>query len=289
MLIPIIESIILGIVQGATEFIPVSSSAHLIIVPWLFGWTDPALTSLPFDVALHLGTLAAVLAFFARDWIRLIRAFFQSILERRVNPDPDRRLAWLLIIGTIPGAVAGFLFEGAIDDLFHTPGTPISAAAMLVMAAIIAVFGLILLLADRLARHTRGLEKMTLVQAILIGLSQALAIFPGVSRSGATIASGLALGFKRDDAARFSFLLSAPIIAGVGAKSLWDVISDSGPGALGGNALILFAAGFLAAAVSGFFCMRFLVNYLQKHPINVFAFYRWGLAILVAVVALVRK
>jgi undecaprenyl-diphosphatase len=289
MPITILQSIILGLVQGATEFIPVSSSAHLIIVPWLFGWTDPALTSLPFDVALHLGTLTAVLAFFARDWVRLIRAFFQSILERRVNPDPDRRLAWLLIIGTIPGAIAGFLFEGAIDDLFHKPGTPISATAMLVMAAIIAGFGLILLLADRLARHTQSLEKLTLVQTILIGLSQALAIFPGVSRAGATIASGLAIGFKRDDAARFSFLLSAPIIAGIGAKSLWDAVSDAGSGILGGNAPILFAAGFLAAAVSGFFCMRFLVNYLRTHPINVFAYYRWGLAILVAVVVLVRK
>ncbi len=286
MPISILQSIILGLVQGATEFIPVSSSAHLIIVPWLLGWTDPALTSLTFDVALHLGTLAAVLVFFAKDWVRLIRAFLRSILERRINPDPDRRLAWLLILATIPGAIAGFLFEGAIDDLFHKPGAPIASAAMLVMAAIIAGFGLVLLLADRVARHTQGLEKLTLVQTILIGISQALAIFPGVSRSGATIASGLALGFKRDDAARFSFLLSAPIIAGVGLKSLWDVISETGSGALSGNGPVLFAAGFLAAAVSGFFCMRFLVNYLQKHPINVFAFYRWGLAALIVIVVI---
>jgi undecaprenyl-diphosphatase len=289
MINTIIQSIILGLVQGATEFIPVSSSAHLIIVPWLLGWTDPALTSLPFDVALHLGTLAAVLAFFARDWIRLIRAFFQSILERRINPDPDRRLAWLLIIGTIPGAIAGFLFEGAIDDLFHKPGAPIAAIAMLVMAAIIAGFGLILLLADRLARHTQGLEKLTLVQTLLIGFSQALAIFPGVSRSGATIASGLALGFKRDDAARFSFLLSAPIIAGAGAKSLWDVVSAAGEGVLSANELILFPAGFLAAAISGWLCIRFLLNYLQKRNVNLFVFYRWGLGILIAVIVFYRR
>jgi undecaprenyl-diphosphatase len=289
MPIPILQSILLGLVQGATEFIPVSSSAHLIIVPWLLGWTHPALTSLPFDVALHLGTLAAVLVFFARDWIRLIRAFLQSLLERRIGADPDRRLAWLLIIGTLPGAVAGFLFEGAIDDLFHRPGAPISATSMLVMAAIIAGFGLILLLADRFARHIRSIGELTLVQTVLIGLSQALAVFPGVSRSGATIAAGLALGFKRDDAARFSFLLSAPIIAGAGLKSIWDVISDAGSGTLTGNELILFPAGFLAAAVSGFFCMRFLVNYLRKHPINVFAYYRWGLAILIAAVALVKS
>jgi undecaprenyl-diphosphatase len=288
MPIPILQSILLGLVQGATEFIPVSSSAHLIIVPWLLGWTHPALTSLPFDVALHLGTLAAVLVFFARDWIRLIRAFLQSLLERRIGADPDRRLAWLLIIGTLPGAVAGFLFEGAIDDLFHRPGAPISATSMLVMAAIIAGFGLILLLADRFARHIRSIGELTLVQTVLIGLSQALAVFPGVSRSGATIAAGLALGFKRDDAARFSFLLSAPIIAGAGLKSLWDVLSDAGSGALTGSELVLFPAGFLAAAVSGFFCMRFLVNYLRTHPINVFAYYRWGLAAIIAIVALIR-
>jgi undecaprenyl-diphosphatase len=288
MLIPLIESIILGLVQGATEFIPVSSSAHLIIVPWLFGWNDPALTGLPFDVALHLGTLTAVLVFFAADWIRLLRAFLLSVRERRIGADPDRRLAWLLILGTIPGVLAGYLFEGAIDDLFHRPGEPIAPAAMLVMAAIIAGFGLILLLADRLARHAQGLEKLTLKQTILIGLAQAFAIFPGVSRSGSTIAAGLALGLKREDAARFSFLLSAPIIAGAGAKSLLDIVRGWG-GAAAGDSLWLFPAGFLAAAVSGFFCIRFLVNYLRTHPIDLFAYYRWGLAILVAVVAVTRR
>jgi undecaprenyl-diphosphatase len=284
----ILESVILGLIQGATEFIPVSSSAHLIIVPWLLGWTDPTLTSLPFDIALHLGTLAAVLIFFAKDWVRLIRAFFQSLFQRRIDADPDRRLAWLLILGTIPGAAAGFFFEGAIDDLFHKPGAPVSPATMLVMAAIIAGFGAILLWADRAARHAQGLERLTLAQAALIGLSQALAVFPGVSRSGATIAAGLALGLKRDEAARFSFLLSAPIIAGTGAKSLWDVFSDYQTGALSSADLILFIAGFLAAAVSGYLCIRFLLEYLRRHRIDVFAFYRWGLAVLVAVVALTR-
>ncbi len=288
MLVTIIESIILGFVQGATEFIPVSSSAHLIIVPWLLGWTDPALTSLPFDVALHLGTLAAVLAFFAKDWVRLIRAFFQSILQRRIGADPDRRLIWLLILGTIPGAVAGFLFEGAIDDLFHKPGVPISPAAMLVMAAIVAAFGAILLLADRIARHTQGMESLTLAQTILIGLSQALAIFPGVSRSGSTIAAGLALGLTRNDAARFSFLLSAPIIAGAGLKSLWDVYSSMKAGTLSNTELLLFPIGFLAAAVSGYLCIRFLLNYLQKRNIDVFVFYRWGLAIVIAAAAFLK-
>jgi undecaprenyl-diphosphatase len=289
MLITIIESIILGIIQGATEFIPISSSAHLIVVPWLLGWTDPALTSLAFDVALHLGTLSAVLLYFAKDWIRLVRAFFQSLLERRINPDPDRRLIWLLLLGTIPGAVAGFLFESEIDDLFHAPGVPITPVAMLVMAAIVSGFGVLLLLADRLARHAQGTEKLTLGQTILIGLSQALAIFPGVSRSGATIASGLALGLKRDDAARFSFLLSAPIIAGVGLKSLWDVIESAKAGTLSSSELLLFPAGFFAAALSGYVCIRFLLKYLQKHRMDVFVYYRWGLAVVIAAVALAKS
>jgi undecaprenyl-diphosphatase len=288
MLFTIIQSVILGIVQGATEFIPVSSSAHLIIVPWLLGWDDPALISLPFDVALHLGTLAAVLAFFAGDWIRLARGFLRSLREHRIGGDPDRRLAWLLLIGTVPGAVAGFLFEGAIDDLFHKPGAPISPAAMLAMAAIVAVFGLVLLLADRLARHTQDLDGISLKQTVVIGCAQALAIFPGVSRSGATIAAGLGLGFKRADAARFSFLLSAPIIAGAGVKSLFDVVSDAQAGAFSISDLALFAAGFLAAAASGYLCIRFLLNYLQQHRIDLFAAYRFVLAAVIAAVALAR-
>ncbi len=208
---------ILGIVQGVTEFIPISSSAHLIIIPWLFGWTDPALTSLSFDVALHLGTLLAVLVFFARDWINLIRAFFQSLVERRIGPDPERKLAWFVVLGTIPGGIAESVREQdrrSVSPAWCThPGVN-----MLVMAAIIAGFGALLWLADHLASHLRGLNDLILKDTILIGLSQALAIFPGVSRSGSTITAGLALGIKRETATRFSFLLSAPIIAGAGLK-----------------------------------------------------------------------
>ncbi len=288
MLPTILESIILGIVQGATEFIPISSSAHLIIVPWLFGWTDPALTSLTFDVALHLGTLLAVLAFFAQDWIRLIRAFFQSIAERRIGPDPERRLAWLVVIGTIPGGIAGILFESKLDALFHQPGVPIARAAMVIMAAIIAGFGVLLLLADRLARHVQGMQDLSLKNTLLIGFSQALAVFPGVSRSGSTITTGLALGLKREAAAKFSFLLSAPIIAGAGLKSLWEIYSGLKTGAVAHTDLILFPIGFCMAAISGFLCIRFLLNYLQKHNVNVFVYYRWALALLIVVVALLR-
>ncbi len=284
----ILQAIILGLVQGATEFIPISSSAHLIIVPWLAGWENPALTSLPFDVALHLGTLLAVLIFFASDWIRLIRAGIASIVERRIGGDPDRRLAWFVLLGTIPGAIAGALFEPEIERLFHQPGTPISNEAMIVMAFIIAGLGLLLWLADRLARHQETIQQMTLFQAILIGLAQAFAVFPGVSRSGSTITAGLALGLKREAAAKFSFLLSAPVIAGAGLKSLVEIFVGAQTGAIAQGDLILFPIGFIAGAITGYFCIRFLMNYVQKHTMNVFVYYRLALAVLVIVVALAR-
>jgi undecaprenyl-diphosphatase len=288
MIITILEAIILGLVQGATEFIPVSSSAHLIIVPWLFGWNDPALTSLTFDVALHIGTLIAVLAFFASDWVRLVKAWILSVKERKIGDDPDRRLAWFVVIGTIPGGIAGIFFESKIDALFHQPGVPIAATAMLVMAVIIAALGTIMLVADRLARHVVELRGLTFNKILVIGFAQALAIFPGVSRSGSTISAGLGLGLKREAAARFSFLLSAPIIAGAGLKSLYDIYSGLKTGAIAQNELILFPIGLVVAAISGYLCIRFLMNYLQKHTTNVFVYYRWALAALVAVVALVR-
>lgn len=285
----IIEAIILGIVQGLTEFIPISSSAHLIIIPWLFKWTDPALTSLSFDVALHLGTLVAVLAFFARDWVRLIRAWFLSIKERKIAGDVDRRIAWFIIIGCIPGAIAGWLGESKIDELFHQPNMPIQTNAILVLAIIIVLLAFALFIVERTAKHTRDMSSMTFKDAAIIGLAQALAIFPGVSRSGSTITAGLALGLKREDAARFSFLLGAPIIAGAGLKSVYDMVKAAHAGlGLAGSELILFPIGIIVAAISGYLCIKYLLNYLQKHSTDVFVYYRWVLAGLIVVVALLR-
>ena len=285
----IIEAIVLGIVQGLTEFIPVSSSAHLIIVPWLFKWTDPALTSLSFDVALHMGTLVAVLWFFAADWVRLIRAWFLSIKEHKIAGDNDRRMAWLILLGTIPGGIAGVLGESKIDKLFHQPNTPISVNAILVLAIIIILLAIALFIVDRTAKHTRGMNSLTFKDVAIIGLSQAFAIFPGVSRSGSTITAGLALGLKREDAARFSFLLGAPIIAGAGLKSAWDLLQQSQAGAgLAGSELILFPIGIVAAAISGYFCIKYLMRFLQNHSMDVFVYYRWALAALIVVVSLLR-
>jgi undecaprenyl-diphosphatase len=280
----ILQAIILGIVQGLTEYVPVSSSAHLILVPWLFGWNNAAITSLPFDVALHMGTLLAVLAYFAGDWVRLIRAGVVSIIERRVGNDPDRRLAWLIIIGCIPGGIAGLLGESAIEHWFHQPNVPIRPAALLLMAGIIALLGLLLYLADRASGHERPLASLSLKDAIVVGLAQALAVFPGVSRSGSTITAGLGLGLKREAAARYSFLLSAPIVAGAGAKSLLDLLGTNLPAA----DFAIFLAGFLAAAVSGYLTIRALLGYLQKHSAALFVYYRWALAVLIVVVVLAR-
>ena len=288
-MISILEAIILGIFQGLTEFIPVSSSAHLIVVPWLFGWSDLAVNSLAFDVALHLGTLVAVLWFFSADWLRLIRAGIASLRERKIGADPDRRLAWLLVIGCIPGGIAGVLAESQVEALFHQPDQPHQPVAMIGIAVMLAVAGAALLLADRLARHQRGLNSLGLKDALIIGCAQALALFPGVSRSGATITAGLALGLERPAAARFSFLLSAPIVAGAGLKSAWDVFQELQAGTMAASSLIFFPIGFAAAAITGYFCIKFLLQYLQGHSTAVFAYYRWALAALIVVVALARS
>lgn len=284
----IFQAIILGIVQGLAEFIPISSSAHLIIVPWLFHWDDPVLDSLSFDVALHMGTLVALLLFFAADWIRLIRAGVASIVERKIGGDPDRKLAWLILIGTIPGGIAGVLGESKITELFHKPNAPIQPAAMIALAVLLALLGLALFIAERIARHLRGLESITLKDALLIGLAQAFAIFPGVSRSGSTITAGLALGLQREAAARFSFLLSAPIIAGAGAKSLYDIFKDIRGGMITPDELVLFPIGVVVAGISGYLCIKYLLRYLQSHSTDIFVYYRWALAVVIILVALAR-
>ncbi len=281
-----IQSIILGIVQGLSEFIPISSSAHLVIVPWLFGWTNPALTSLTFDVALHLGTLLAVLVFFAADWGRLIAAWFKSVAQFKIGDDPNRKMAWYIVLACIPGGISGVLLESKIGEAFHN--NPIPKGSMLFMAASIVLLAFLLWLADRFAAHRKTFGQIKAKDALYIGLAQALAVIPGVSRSGATITAGLALGLEREAAARFSFLLSAPIIAGAGLKSLYELAKQVHTGAVAGAELAIFPIGFVAAAISGFICIKFLLNYLKKHSTSVFVWYRFALAALVLIVALAR-
>jgi undecaprenyl-diphosphatase len=184
--------------------------------------------------------------------------------------------------------VVGLLMEKKIEALFHQPGVPIASSAMVVMGLIIIVLGVVLFLADKLAKHDKALNQMTLKDVLIIGCAQALAIFPGVSRSGSTISAGLALGLKRDTAARFSFYLSAPIIAGAGLKSIYDIYEGIKTGGIASNDWVLFPIGLITAAVSGYFCIRFLLKYLQTHSVNPFVYYRWGLAVLIIIVALAR-
>ena len=264
---------------------PISSSAHLIIVPWLFKWSDPGLA---FDISLHLGTLIALLWIFWADWVRLIRAGVASIVERKIGNDTDRRLAWFLIIGTIPGGIAGFLGENKIEELFHQPDTSNSLGAIVIMAIIIALLGLALFIAERIAKHIRGLNKISLGDAIMIGLSQALAIFPGVSRSGSTITAGLALGLQRETAARFSFLLSAPMMLGAGLNSILDINNELANGTMVKSDLFIYAVGFVTAVVSGYLCVKLLLRFLQHHSTDVFVYYRWLLAVLIIIIALIR-
>lgn len=277
----LIQAIILGLVQGLTEFIPISSSAHLILIPWLLHWPDPGLA---FDIALHLGTLAAVLAYFWPDWLTLIRAFLASLSERRIGSDPHRRLVWLIGIGSLPGGLAGFLADDAIEAFFHAPDAPHTTGAMLLIAGLMMLLALLLWLAERFAAHRREMGQLTLLDAVLIGCAQALAILPGVSRSGSTITAGLGLGLKREVAARFSFLLATPIIAGSGVKAMLDLAETTPPM----NELALLAAGLLTAAISGYLCIHYLLRYLQRHSTIPFILYRLALGLLIIATALTR-
>jgi undecaprenyl-diphosphatase len=257
----VVRAIILGIVQGLTEFIPISSSAHLALVPWLFNWQPLGFL---FDLILHWGTLLAVFVVFWRDFVSLIAAWFRSLVRFSLA-DPQARIAWYIIIGSVPAVVLGFLFKDFVEGLFLNP--PAIGFFLLITAVILA-------LAEVLTanlRNPRSLDRMNWVDAVAIGLAQALALAPGISRSGSTIATGLARGLRRDEAARFSFLLGTPVIFGAGLLGLIDAVQTDVT-QVTSNWLPL-AAGFVAAAVAGVFAIRFLLRYLRNHTLYVFSLY----------------
>jgi undecaprenyl-diphosphatase len=275
--VSILQAIVLGLVQGATEFAPVSSSGHLILVPWMFGWgaIGDADMQKSFDVALHMGTLLGALIYFRRDIARYAAAWFRSIGARRMST-PDERIAWALVAGTIPGAIVGALFENVIQEKL---GAPWLIAVMLV------AFGVVLVVVDRRARSDRDFDSIGPREGLLLGTAQALALQPGVSRSGVTITAARAMGLDRESAARFSFLLSLPIIAGAGAYKAVD-LAQSG---LQGHAAE-FVAGMVASAVSGFIVIWGLLRYLKRHDFTVFLGYRMAVAavVVILIVANVR-
>jgi undecaprenyl-diphosphatase len=260
--IDVFQAIILGTVQGVTEFLPISSRAHLILIPWLFGWPDPGLT---FDVALHLGTLAALLTYFRRDWIYLATSSLR--LLKGDTKDPDARLALYIILATIPGGIAGLLFERVADE-FATPA---------VIAATLIGVALLMRSAELGGMRKKDLETMKLSDALTVGFAQALAIIPGVSRSGVTITAGLFRGMTRKAAAQYSFLLSAPIVAGAVVKKLIDIVRDGLPPDQG----LPFAVGIVVSAFFGFISIAALMRYLQTRSTFVFIYYRIALGIIV--------
>ena len=270
----VFQAIVIGVLQGLTEFIPISSSAHLELAPWIAGWQqDGLIGSLAFDVFLHLGTLTALVAYFWRDWVRLARAFFASLGQRRIGHDPDRRLAWLLVVATVPAALIGFVGEDYINEVLHgdSDGVRLAIAGFMVVGAI----GLFV--ADRLGARRRELGEMGTGTALTVGFSQALALLPGISRSGATITAGLALGLTREAAARFSFLIAAPITLGAGLYGSRHLLEEAHTG----NEWLAIAAGFVAAVVAGMLAIGFLLRWLRTRSVAVFSLYRFAFAALV--------
>lgn len=274
------QAIVLGIVQGLTEFLPISSSAHLVLLPWLFGWDDPGLT---FDVALHIGTFTAVLFYFWSDLLVMASDVWTGIRSGTPLKRPGSRLALFIIAGSIPGAVAGFLGDSAIERLFHTPGNQRTAIAAIALVMIL--LGLILALAEAVARHVRAMDELTWRDAAIVGLAQMFALIPGVSRSGSTITAGLFVNLKRETAARFSFLLALPITAGAAAKKTLDLARHN---ELAAGDRLAFVAGVLAAAIVGYLCIKFLLAYLQQHSTRVFTVYRVVVGLLVLLLLVVR-
>jgi undecaprenyl-diphosphatase len=262
------QALILGIVQGATEFLPISSSGHLVLVPAALGWVSP---SLVFDATVHLATLVAVVAVFWNDLLGLIVAWWQGLLRGHPLETTESCLAWWVILGTVPGILAGLLLEKNIELLFATPR---AAGAFLLLTA------LLLTLAEVFGRRRRTLPEMTWLDGIIIGIGQAAAIAPGLSRSGTTISVGMFRGLTREAAARFSFILSVPIIAGAWLVQLFNLVRYGSPSA----EAPLLVVGFVAAAICGYASIRMLLAYLRKRPLYPFAVY----CVVVGALAIIR-
>ena len=267
----IVQAVVLGLVQGLTEFLPVSSSGHLIVIPALLGWHDPFIESLAFSVMLHVATLLALLIYFRADWLRLIPAGLATVRDRSFRGDPDRRLAWLLAASTVPAVIVGVALNDIIETAFREP----RLVAMTLIAGAV-----VLWLADRLGSRTRPISGLTFPMAFGIGAAQALALIPGVSRAGISISAGLFAGLDREAAARFAFLMATPITAGAGLWELRKIVSGEAGVDL---PLVPLVAGMVAALISGLLAIAVLLRYLRTHGLGVFVVYRLALAILVVV------
>ena len=265
-----VQSFILGLIQGITEFLPISSTAHLVLVPWLFSWHDPGL---PFNVVIHLGSLIAILIYFRHDWKRIISEFTKCTLRGSYRESNDGRLGLFLVIGTIPGIISGFIFESFASETLRNP---------ISIASTLALFGLFLYFADKKTSNEKEIKDMNLKDCLFFGIAQAFAIIPGVSRSGVTITGGLLRNFKREEAAKFSFLLATPVI--VGATVLESrhftakIFTD-----------LPFIIGVVSSAVTSYLVIRFLLAFLRRQSFTIFVVYRLILALLIVIIALMNK
>ncbi len=266
---PIIHAIVLGLVQGLSEFLPISSSGHLLLVPWLFGWDDfdSASVEKTYGVALHLGTLIAVVGYFRRDLAIYVREGTKLVVTRRRPASPEGRLAWLFVLATIPAAAVGALFESAIDERLGTPT---------IIAVSLIVFGLVLAWADRLP-GARTLEEFETRDALVVGAAQALALNPGTSRSGITITGGRSVGFTRDAAVRISFLMSVPVILGALVFKGAGLVADGVPEGLVAPMIV----GVVTSALSGWLAIWGLIKYVSTRSFLPFVVYRVALGVVV--------
>ena len=270
-MLELLQAVFLGIVQGLTEFLPVSSSGHLLLSQHFLGM-DPERFGLPFDAAIHTGTVLAVVLFFRRDLLSMARAFFRS-LPRPDFSDPQVRMAYLILVATVPAGLIGFFFE----DFFAT-----EVRSPWVVVFNLVFVGALFLVAESVGRKTEAASKLGPLGAFGVGLAQAAALVPGVSRSGATITCGLFLGLRREEAARFSFLMSVPVTAAAAGLSLAEAAGEG----MDAHEALMFLAGSVSSGVVGYLAIRFLLRFLANHTLRVFAYYRFALAAVVAVVLL---
>lgn len=270
----ILHAMILGIVQGLTEFLPISSSAHLVLVPFLLGWKLPEAQVFSFDVLVQLGTLAAVIVYFWKDLWSILTCWVTALLHRRPFENAEARMGWYLILATIPAGIFGLLVKKQVEAAFNSP----TATALFLF-----VTAILLWVAERFGKQTRKLDSLTWKDALWIGIFQAISIFPGVSRSGSTITGGVLRQLDRPSAARFSFLMSVPIMLAAGGLSLLDLRHMTGLSQFLPN----IAVGFITAAVVGYFSIRWLLAYLVRHSLVIFSIYCTALGVLVLLVAYV--
>jgi undecaprenyl-diphosphatase len=271
----LLQAIILGIVQGLTEFLPISSSAHLVLVPYLLNWNIPEEPAFIFDVLVQVATLVAVIVYFWKELVAILRAWLQGLAQRKPFADAASRMGWYILLATLPAGVIGLALKDLVEWAF---ASPMAVAFFLLLTA-----GL-LVTAERAGRRSRAIQALGWKDALWIGFGQALAIFPGISRSGATIFAGMTRDLERPAAARFAFLISIPIMLAAGLAAGLDLLQMDGFADL----LPVFIPGFIASAVTGYLSIRWLLSYLVRHSLHGFAIYCIGLSALVLTISIVR-